>query len=103
MGLLKKFIIAPDSFKESLDAFQAADAIADGIKRVIKDAEIIKIPMSDGGEGLVQTLVAATGGEFRRSYRAFRRKGPGYLGNIRGWANMCFRNGCCFRPSSRAA
>lgn len=67
MGFLKKIIIAPDSFKESLDAFQAADAIADGIRKVISNVEIIKIPMSDGGEGLVRTLVTSTGGELRQS------------------------------------
>lgn len=67
LGCLKKIIIASDSFKESLDAFQVADAIAHGIRKVMKDAEIIKIPMSDGGEGLVRTLVTSTGGELRQS------------------------------------
>lgn len=59
---MKRIVIAPDSFKESLDADQAAKAIATGIKRVLQDVDIIEVPMSDGGEGLVQTLVKATGG-----------------------------------------
>jgi glycerate 2-kinase len=63
---LKRIIVAPDSFKESLDANRAADAIAAGFKNVFPDAEIIRAPMADGGEGLVHTLVAATGGEIRR-------------------------------------
>jgi len=58
-----KIVIAPDSFKESLTALEAAEAIERGFKRVIPNAEYIKVPMSDGGEGTVQSLVDATGGE----------------------------------------
>ena len=58
-----KIVIAPDSFKGNLTAKQVADAIEIGIKRVIPDAEIVKIPMADGGEGTVQALVDATDGE----------------------------------------
>lgn len=59
-----KFVIAPDSFKGSLTAKEAADAMAEGIKRVFPDAECTVIPMADGGEGTVQALVDATGGQF---------------------------------------
>lgn len=59
---MKRILIAPDSFKESLDASQVAEAIASGFKRVFPRVETIMLPMSDGGEGLVRTLVAATGG-----------------------------------------
>jgi len=58
-----KIVIAPDSFKGNLTAKQVADAIEIGIKRVIPDAEIVKVPMADGGEGTVQALVDATNGE----------------------------------------
>jgi glycerate kinase len=58
-----KIVIAPDSFKGNLTAKQVADAIEIGINRVIPDAEIVKIPMADGGEGTVQALVDATDGE----------------------------------------
>ncbi|WP_147535158.1 glycerate kinase [Bacillus marasmi] len=58
-----KIVIAPDSFKESLSALEAAEAIEKGFKQVIPDAEYIKVPMADGGEGTVQSLVDATGGE----------------------------------------
>ena len=58
-----KIVIAPDSFKESLSAKEAADAIERGFKKRIPDAEYIKVPMADGGEGTVQSLVDATGGE----------------------------------------
>ena len=57
-----KIVIAPDSFKGSLTARQAADAIERGVRRVIPDADIIPIPMADGGEGTVRALVDATGG-----------------------------------------
>jgi glycerate 2-kinase len=59
-----KFILAPDSFKESMTAKEAADAMERGIKKVLPDAECIKVPMADGGEGTVQSLVDATSGEF---------------------------------------
>jgi glycerate kinase len=55
-------VIAPDKFKGSLTAKDAATYIADGIKRVFPTAAITKIPMADGGEGTVQSLVDATGG-----------------------------------------
>lgn len=58
-----KFLLAPDSFKESLTAKEAADAMEVGLKKVFPDAKYIKVPMADGGEGTTQSLVDATGGE----------------------------------------
>lgn len=58
-----KFVLAPDSFKESMTAKEAAEAMEKGIKKVISSAECIKVPMADGGEGTVQSLVDATNGE----------------------------------------
>lgn len=58
-----KIMIAPDSFKESMSALEAASAIEAGFKKIIPDADYIKIPMADGGEGTVQSLVDATDGE----------------------------------------
>ena len=46
-------VIAPDSFKECLTATQVALAIYEGIKRVVPEAEITRIPIADGGEGTV--------------------------------------------------
>ena len=57
-----KIVVAPDSFKESLSATKVADAILSGIKRVVPDAEITCIPLADGGEGTVETLITATKG-----------------------------------------
>lgn len=58
----KKFLLAPDSFKESMTAKEVCEAMEIGIKRAIPDAECIHVPMADGGEGTVQSLVDATGG-----------------------------------------
>lgn len=60
-----KIIVAPDSFKGSVSALEAASAIEQGIRRVFPDADIDKIPMADGGEGTVQSLVDATGGHIQ--------------------------------------
>jgi glycerate kinase len=57
-------IVAPDSFKGSLTALQAADAIVQGIRDVAPEAEIVSIPLADGGEGTVESLVLATRGRF---------------------------------------
>lgn len=62
-----RIVLAPDSFKESLSARQACEAIARGIRSVHADAEIDAIPMADGGEGTVDALVSATGGTLRRT------------------------------------
>ncbi|MBC2425464.1 glycerate kinase, partial [Clostridium beijerinckii] len=58
-----KFVLAPDSFKESMTAKEAADAMERGIKKVLPNAQCIKVPMADGGEGTVQSLIDATCGE----------------------------------------
>ncbi len=58
----KTFVLAPDSFKESMTAKEVCEAMEIGIKRAIPDATCIHVPMADGGEGTVQSLVDATGG-----------------------------------------
>jgi glycerate kinase len=58
-----RIVIAPDSFKGSLSSKEVADAIELGVRKVLPDVDIVKIPIADGGEGTVQTLVAAMGGE----------------------------------------
>ena len=58
-----KFVLAPDSFKESLTAQEVADAMEIGIKKVFPNAECVKVPMADGGEGTVQSLVDGTNGK----------------------------------------
>lgn len=60
--IMTRYLCAPDSFKESLTAMQAAEAMARGIENADRDAEIRCLPMADGGEGTVRALVDATGG-----------------------------------------
>ena len=55
-------VIAPDSFKESLSALEAASAIEAGFREIFPDADYVKIPVADGGEGTVEAMIAATGG-----------------------------------------
>lgn len=57
-----KIVIAPDSYKESLSAHEVAEQIAAGFREMIPDAGYVILPMADGGEGMVQAMVAATGG-----------------------------------------
>lgn len=57
-----KVVIAPDSFKESLSADLVAEAIALGVRDSAPDAEIVCVPMADGGEGTVDAVLAATRG-----------------------------------------
>ncbi|MED4202958.1 glycerate kinase [Neobacillus mesonae] len=59
-----KIVIAPDSFKGSLTALEAALAIEKGIKKVLPKAETVLVPVADGGEGTADSLVAATDGRF---------------------------------------
>jgi len=61
-----KIVVAPDSFKGSLTAVEVADAIWQGVREIFPEAKIVKIPMADGGDGTVQCLVTATGGEILR-------------------------------------
>lgn len=51
-----KILIAPDSFKESLTARQAARAIADGFRAVVPLADLVELPAGDGGEGTAEAL-----------------------------------------------
>ncbi len=57
-----KIVIAPDSYKESLSAIEVAAAIAEGLAAVWPEAELVLVPVADGGEGTVQALVDATDG-----------------------------------------
>jgi glycerate kinase len=57
-----KIVIAPDSFKESLTADAAALAIEAGFRQVWPQAEMVRLPMADGGEGTVAAIAAAAGG-----------------------------------------
>ncbi|MBS1206112.1 MAG: glycerate kinase [Proteobacteria bacterium] len=61
----KTFVLAPDSFKESMTAKEVCLAMESGLKKIFPDANYIHVPMADGGEGTVQSLVDATNGSIR--------------------------------------
>src|SRR5919197_2188749 len=58
-----RIVVAPNAFKGSLTALEAAEAIGDGILAVMPNADIVLVPIADGGDGTVEALVAATNGE----------------------------------------
>ena len=60
-----RVICAPDSFKESLSAVEAAAAMARGVRSVVPDADVVEVPLADGGEGFVDALASALGAEVR--------------------------------------
>jgi len=60
-----RILIAPDKFKNSMSASEAAAMIAAGVKAVYPNAEIIKMPLSDGGEGLVDVLTGSRSGSLQ--------------------------------------
>ncbi|HEX77556.1 MAG TPA: glycerate kinase [Dehalococcoidia bacterium] len=59
-----KIVVAPQAYKGNLTALEVAQAIERGIRAVAPEAEVVLVPMADGGEGTVQALVDATGGRF---------------------------------------
>jgi glycerate kinase len=63
-----KIVIAPDSYKESLSALEVATEIEAGFREIFPDADYVKVPVADGGEGTVQAMIEATAG--RRVERA---------------------------------
>jgi glycerate 2-kinase len=67
-----KVVVAPNAFKGSLTATQAATAIARGVREVFPDAEIVEIPIADGGDGTVEALVTA----HRGTNRSVQVEGP---------------------------
>lgn len=88
-----RVVVAPDSYKESLSAAGVAAAIGEGIRLAVPDAEIISVPMADGGEGSLDAVLAATGGE-RRHARVRNANGQpcqaswGWLGDATAFIEM---------------
>lgn len=62
-----KIVIAPQSFKGSVMALTAAEAIERGVRRASPEAETVLVPVADGGDGTLEVLVNSTGGEIFRS------------------------------------
>jgi len=67
-----RIVVAPNAFKGSLSAAAAAEAMRAGIELVMPSAEVVLVPIADGGDGTVEALVAAASGSLRRR----RVRGP---------------------------
>ncbi len=61
---MKKIVIASDSFKGSLSSQEVADAFEKGVRDIIKECNIVKVPIADGGEGSVDALTTSLKGEY---------------------------------------
>ena len=62
-----RVVVAPDSYKESLSAAGVAAAMAEGVRLAAPGAEVVCVPMADGGEGSLDAVLAATGGQRRHA------------------------------------
>ncbi len=67
-----KIVIAPQAFKGTLSAGQAADAMAEAARAAFPDADVVRCPVADGGDGTLDALVEATGG----AYHTVNTTGP---------------------------
>ena len=62
-----KVVIAPQTFKGSISSLDAARAMSEGVRRVVKDAETVLVPVADGGDGTLETLVESSAGKIHTS------------------------------------
>ena len=62
-----KVVVAPNAYKGTLTAPQAARAIAAGVREVFPGANVVEVPVADGGDGTVEALVEAKGGVYRNA------------------------------------
>ena len=62
-----KIVIAPQAFKGSISALDAAEAMRKGVLAVFPDADVVLVPVADGGDGTLETLVEGSGGEIREA------------------------------------
>ena len=67
MATAMKIVIAPQAFKGSISAMAVAEAIRDGARRAVPDAEMVLVPVADGGDGTLEALVEGSGGSIRTS------------------------------------
>ncbi len=61
-----KILLAPDSFKGTLTSMEVIELLAEAAKEHFSPLEVVKVPIADGGEGTVDSLATATGGEYRQ-------------------------------------
>ena len=101
-----RILIAPDSFKESLSAPDVASAIAAGVRDALPHADIVCVPMADGGEGSLDAVLAATSGERRQAQVKNANNEPytaswGWLGGGKAFIEMAEAAGLEQIPAGR--
>lgn len=64
---MNKIVIAPQGFKESLTGIEIARAMEQGVRAVWPDAETVLVPVADGGDGTLQSLVDSSAGQVRKT------------------------------------
>src|SRR5438093_11535200 len=62
-----KILVAPNGFKESMSATEAARAISLGLRQASGKIEVVEAPLADGGSGTVEAIIRAAGGEIYRA------------------------------------
>ena len=60
--IMRKIVVASDSFKGCLSSAQVADAVEKGIHEIYPDCEVVKLAVADGGEGTIEALAVTLGG-----------------------------------------
>ena len=60
---MKKFVLVPDSFKGTMTSAQVCASMEAGIRRVLAQAQVVSLPVADGGEGSAEAFLTALGGQ----------------------------------------
>ena len=84
-------LVAPNAFKGNLDARQVAEALAKGLERANSNLNVIQLPIADGGEGTVDILLQATGGQRveAKNRQCYRYAYQGTLRYLARWQYRC--------------
>lgn len=60
---MKKIVVAPDSYKGTISSLEASEIMAKAVKEVFPQAQVVQVPIADGGEGSVEAFLSANGGK----------------------------------------
>ena len=94
---MRKILIIPDSFKGTLSSFDACRVMAEQVQRLLPGAEVVSLPVADGGEGSVDCFLTALGGERIPAEVAgvFGESMAGFFGLLPGGQTAVIEMACC--------